>query len=131
MSWLTVLLFLFLFIAGLLGMQFFGFKLDSCVVDGAQQMCPPGLDFSECPSHWNCYVECNATVALTWYPFPGSPYGDQAYCEVFPRGSSIGLPGVEYLAQVCVNASHAELVDALCAACAITGHDTAMIHTCS
>jgi len=100
MSWLTVLLFLFLFIAGLLGMQFFGFKLDSCVVDGAQQMCPPGLDFSECPSHWNCYVECNATVALTWYPFPGSPYGDQAYCEVFPRGSSIGLPGVEYLAQV-------------------------------
>lgn len=55
-------------------------------VEGAQQLCPPGLTFQDCPAHFDCYVPCDASEALTWIPVDGSPYGGMAYCEAFPRG---------------------------------------------
>ncbi|KAG1653438.1 hypothetical protein FOA52_010471 [Chlamydomonas sp. UWO 241] len=98
-SWLTVLLFLFLFIAGLLGMSFFGYKLSYCEIDGAEQICPPGLTFEECPATLDCYIACDQTLELQWYEVDGSPYGDQAYCEVFPRTPVVGMVPT-YWAQV-------------------------------
>ena len=91
--------------------QLFGYKLDSCnTVPGSQQLCPPGETFEMCPSHFDCYLRCNETVALTWYSVPASPYGGMAYCEAFPRqqydaylgnaANASGLTGVEYWAQV-------------------------------
>ncbi|KAG1668958.1 hypothetical protein FOA52_001002 [Chlamydomonas sp. UWO 241] len=99
-SWLTMLLFLFMFITGLLGMEFFGYKLASCSVEGSEQLCPPGIDVLDCPPHFDCYVPCSAALANTWYPFTDSPYGGQAYCEVFPAGAEIGADGTQYWAQV-------------------------------
>ncbi|GAX83897.1 hypothetical protein CEUSTIGMA_g11321.t1, partial [Chlamydomonas eustigma] len=106
-GWLTVLLFLYLFITGLLGMTFFSYKLDSCpLVTGSVQLCPPGMTWRDCPSHFDCYIACDESLALQWYQVPGSPYGNQAYCEVFPRELSMNYTDpavngtVQYLAQV-------------------------------
>ena len=102
-GWITLLLLLFLFVAALLGMQFFGYRLDSCPqVEGAQQLCPPGLTFQDCPSHFDCYVACDASLALQWFNVSGSPYGDMAYCEAFPRQQYAdgNTAGVQYWAQV-------------------------------
>ena len=30
-------------------------------------------------------MPCNASLAFEWFTVPGSPYGNQAYCEAFPR----------------------------------------------
>ncbi len=104
-GWLTALLFLFLFISGLLGMTFFGYKLDSCAVPGAQQLCPPGMTWRDCPSHFDCYIQCNASQIFQWYSLSASPYGGQAYCEAFPRafndtGYPVIGPDTQYWAQV-------------------------------
>ena len=72
--------------------QFFGFKLDSCIVPGSAQLCPPGLTWRDCPQHFDCYVPCNSSVAFQWYLVPGSPYGGSAYCEMFPRMPSDAIP---------------------------------------
>ncbi|GAX76998.1 hypothetical protein CEUSTIGMA_g4445.t1 [Chlamydomonas eustigma] len=91
-GWLTVLLFLYMFIMGLIGMTFFGYKLDSCpLVPGSVQLCPPGMTWRDCPSHFDCYITCDKSQALTWFQVPGSPYGGQAYCEVFPRDVTFNL----------------------------------------
>lgn len=83
-------------------LQLFGYKLTSCQVEGAQQLCPPGLTFQDCPSHFDCYVACDASLALQWFNVSGSPYGDMAYCEAFPRQQYAdgNTTGVQYWAQV-------------------------------
>lgn len=81
-------------------MQFFGYKLDYCQLTDAVQLCPPGLTWRDCPAHFDCYIPCNASLALEWYPVLGSPYGGMAYCEQFPRGSDSNDTGVQYWAQV-------------------------------
>ncbi|GAX86028.1 hypothetical protein CEUSTIGMA_g13443.t1 [Chlamydomonas eustigma] len=103
-GWLTVLLFMYIFITGLLGMAFFGFKLDSCPqVPNAIQLCPPGLTWMDCPPHFDCYVPCNSSVALSWFSVSGSPYGNQAYCEVFPRSQVASFMQQESTLQVVNN----------------------------
>eukprot|EP00798_Chlamydomonas_sp_ICE-L_P006468 gene6469-3102_t len=92
--YISLLLFLFLFICGLLGMQLFGYKLVFCdLVEGSQQLCPPGLEVSECPSHFDCYVPCEADQVSSWVEVPGSPYGGLAFCEQFPPPAG-GYPNV-------------------------------------
>lgn len=85
-SWLTLLLLLAMFIWGLLGMQFFGFTLARCQLEGAKQLCPPGLDvLADCPQVWDCYIRCDPGQEGGWFELDGSPYGNRAYCERFPR----------------------------------------------
>ena len=85
-------------------LQFFGYKLDYCTVPGAIQLCPPGLTLDDCPSHFDCYIPCNASVAFQWFPFPDSPYGGLAYCESFPRSPAYSVAlnntGFQFWAQV-------------------------------
>eukprot|EP00798_Chlamydomonas_sp_ICE-L_P013775 gene13775-19683_t len=58
-GYLNLLILLFMFITGLIGMQVFGYSLQSCeFVEGSQQLCPPGLAYAQCPSHLDCYVGC-------------------------------------------------------------------------
>eukprot|EP00955_Chlamydomonas_euryale_P106793 365725-Chlamydomonas_euryale.AAC.52 len=68
-------------------------------VEGAQQLCPPGFMYQECPPVLECYVPCTQAEALTWYAVEGSPYGEQAYCEIFPRTPELGVVP-QYWAQV-------------------------------
>eukprot|EP00798_Chlamydomonas_sp_ICE-L_P001589 gene1589-32977_t len=104
--YLSLLLMLLMFIAGLLGMSLFGYRLDFCIlVTGSKQLCPPGLSIDECPRHFNCYVGCDPALAGIWYQVPNSPYGGQGYCEEFPAQPADGgqLPSdtvYQYWAQV-------------------------------
>eukprot|EP00798_Chlamydomonas_sp_ICE-L_P013416 gene13416-19269_t len=98
--YLSLLLLLIMFITGLLGMNLFGYNAVYCnLVLGSEQLCPPGLTYDECPRHYDCYVDCDLSLAGSWYNVSGSPYGGMAYCEAFPRQPSDGssLPaGTEY-----------------------------------
>ena len=124
--WIAFLLILYLFVIGLLGgivslvasqflsvtsnyvlytLQLFGYKLDTCPVKGSVQLCPPGLSTRDCPDHYDCYLPCPSSLALQWFQVPDSPYGGQAYCEVFPRQlasnySSLNSSQVQFWAQV-------------------------------
>ena len=90
------------YINSLSSSQLFGYKLDYCTITDAVQICPPGLTFEDCPSHFDCYVPCNDSLALQWFPVLGSPYGGMAYCEQF-SGQPVASGGksvVQYWAQV-------------------------------
>ena len=80
-----MLLIFYMFSFGMLGEAFFGYKLDVCSV--GRQVCPNGYTLTECPDHFNCYVDCSSDDFGTWIDVPGSPYNNQAYCEAF--GSNI------------------------------------------
>ena len=87
--------------------QLFGYRMAFCDnVLGSEQLCPPGLTYDDCPSHFDCYLPCEPTLAGSWFGVPNSPYGGQAYCEQFPRqpGGTIAPDPdgtqYEYLAQV-------------------------------
>jgi hypothetical protein len=69
--YLSLLLLLFVYIIALMGMQLFGHKFSSCDVEGAQQLCPPGMQRQECPSYPDCYVPCSESQAATWLSVPG------------------------------------------------------------
>ena len=89
------------------------FRFDFCSAEGAQQLCPPGMnvaedcplgaeDCYECPAHRDCYVKCSEQHWGAWIQVPGSPYNDAAFCERFPRADSGAAPPAEgwtYLAQ--------------------------------
>jgi hypothetical protein len=65
-SYLVLLLLLFMFITGLLGLQLFGYKLVFCdQVEGSYQSCPPGAD---CPAHWDCFIPCDPANVTQWIP---------------------------------------------------------------
>jgi hypothetical protein len=68
-SYLSLILLLFMFITALLGMQLFGYAFAFCdEADGfplgAQYLCPPGVD---CPRHYDCYLPCDASQVRTWH----------------------------------------------------------------
>jgi hypothetical protein len=69
--YLSLLLLLFVYIIALMGMQLFGHKLSSCNVEGAQELCPPGMQRAECPSYPDCYVPCSESQVATWFGVPG------------------------------------------------------------
>ncbi|KAF5841710.1 Ion transport protein-domain-containing protein [Dunaliella salina] len=102
-AYLLALVLLFMFVMGLLGMQLFGFLNVFCNhIDGGTQTCPPGV---ECPDYRDCYVPCEEQLQGQWFEVEGSPYGNMAFCEVFPRDfvpsnldNEAGWP--VYLAQV-------------------------------
>lgn len=73
--YLSLLLLLFVYIIALMGMQLFSHKFSSCDVDGAQQLCPPGVPRHECPSYPDCYVQCSESQAATWFAVPGEKLG--------------------------------------------------------
>eukprot|EP00882_Tetradesmus_deserticola_P027290 GHRQ01030179.1.p2 GENE.GHRQ01030179.1~~GHRQ01030179.1.p2 ORF type:complete len:131 (+),score=46.55 GHRQ01030179.1:120-512(+) len=70
--YLSLLLLLFVYIVALMGMQLFGHKFSSCTVDGAQELCPPGIQRHECPAYPDCYVPCSDSQAATWIDVPGN-----------------------------------------------------------
>lgn len=69
--YLSLLLLLFLYIFALMGMQLFGYSFSSCSVSGAQQLCPPGVDITDCPSYPDCYVPCSDSQVFSWFSMPG------------------------------------------------------------
>ena len=87
MSSLAGMLFLFIFIFDLLGMQMFGYKFifcDSYETEGAEPMCPPGVRSQDCPKRRDCYADCAAPQVDQWITFasgasgPCTAYGDAA-----------------------------------------------------
>jgi hypothetical protein len=81
--YLSLLLLLFVYIIALMGMQLFGHKFSSCDVEGAQELCPPGMQRSECPSYPDCYVPCSESQVGSWFSVPG---------EVLPQlGPELGV----------------------------------------
>mmetsp|Transcript_6417 Transcript_6417/g.22602 ORF Transcript_6417/g.22602 Transcript_6417/m.22602 type:complete len:1664 (+) Transcript_6417:339-5330(+) len=72
-SYLSLILLLFIFIFSLLGMQLFGYAFvycDETGVDGAGDMCPDGA--IDCPKHEDCYVYCSPPELNSWVTYPGS-----------------------------------------------------------
>ncbi|KAF5831559.1 Ion transport protein-domain-containing protein [Dunaliella salina] len=89
--YLLALVLLFMFVMGLLGMQFFGYQIAWCgKMEGASQRCPPGV---ECPLHRECYVDCRPEQLGQWFEVDRSPYNGLAYCERFPRDFDPSNPG--------------------------------------
>mmetsp|Transcript_3541 Transcript_3541/g.12709 ORF Transcript_3541/g.12709 Transcript_3541/m.12709 type:complete len:1714 (-) Transcript_3541:989-6130(-) len=71
-SYLSLILLLFIFIFSLLGMQLFGYMFIFCDhygVEGADYLCPPG-EVDNCPNHYNCFVPCDDTMENAWVTFP-------------------------------------------------------------
>jgi hypothetical protein len=54
---LTAILVVVFVTFGLMGMSLFNYKMSSCPVDKALQVCPPG---ESCPDTLDCYVKCLA-----------------------------------------------------------------------
>jgi hypothetical protein len=90
--YLSLLLLLFVYIIALMGMQLFGHKFSSCDVEGARELCPPGMQRSECPSYPDCYVPCLESQVASWFSAAG---------ETLPQqGPDLGVAGSEGLQQV-------------------------------
>jgi len=75
-SYLSLILLLFIFIFSLLGMQLFGYMFIFCEftgIDDATSTCPYGED---CPSHPDCYVPCDAaTQGGLWVDYLSNELG--------------------------------------------------------
>ena len=54
------MLFLFIFIFDLLGLQLFGYEFVFCGQKRRRPMCPPGVAETACPNRKDCYVACKA-----------------------------------------------------------------------
>ncbi|KAK3250718.1 Caveolin-2 [Cymbomonas tetramitiformis] len=74
-SYLSLILLLFIFIFALLGMKFFGYKFEFCEGD-AYTTCPEG-EQDRCPSHRDCYVECEVAQVGEWIE-------DTGLCVAYP-----------------------------------------------
>jgi uncharacterized membrane protein YgcG len=89
MSSLAGMLFLFIFIFDLLGMQMFGYQFifcDSYDVEGATPMCPPGVLSADCPKRRDCYAPCAAPQVDQWITFGSDGGGAGGLCSAFPGG---------------------------------------------
>eukprot|EP00899_Mesostigma_viride_P019380 jgi/Mesvir1/27443/Mv07229-RA.2 len=95
-SYLSLILLLFIFVFALLGMQLFGYEFAFCDV-GGKPMCPPG---ETCLGHLDCYEPCTPDQVGQYDPggtgaFPGG------FCERYPMSWVEGDPeppgGVKYL----------------------------------
>jgi len=104
-SYLSLILLLFIFIFSLLGMQLFGYQFIFCDdygVDGAEAICPPG-DTSDCPDHYNCFVPCVEDQVGSWvtYPAPVEPFDASAggYCSTYTETED-GVTTVEHYVEL-------------------------------
>jgi len=76
-SYLSLILLLFMFIFALLGMQLFGFEFVSCEGYGLEESkmnCPAGWN-DMCPKHFDCYAPCPAAQLGEWVTFDDSGFG--------------------------------------------------------
>jgi len=70
-SYLSLILLLFIFIFSLLGMQLFGYAFIFCDhigLEDAVKQCPAGLA-DTCPKHFDCYVPCDPVLENQWITF--------------------------------------------------------------
>mmetsp|Transcript_3119 Transcript_3119/g.7221 ORF Transcript_3119/g.7221 Transcript_3119/m.7221 type:complete len:1718 (+) Transcript_3119:685-5838(+) len=70
-SYLSLILMLFIFIFALLGMQFFGYQFVFCNGYGlefAAKTCPAGMS-DTCPRHPDCYAPCPKALVGEWVTF--------------------------------------------------------------
>jgi len=78
-SYLSLILLLFIFIFSLLGMQLFGYMFIFCDIYGlenADYMCPYGMK-DDCPSHYDCYVPCYKPLQEgLWVDYLSNELGD-------------------------------------------------------
>ena len=76
-SYLSLILLLFMFIFALLGMQLFGYEFIFCDgygIEGSQKDCPAGMN-GVCPKHFDCYAPCTAAEVNKWVTFGDSAGG--------------------------------------------------------
>jgi len=76
-SYLSLILLLFIFIFSLLGMQLFGFQFIFCDhigLEDAEKQCPAGLA-DTCPKHFDCYVPCEKSLVGEWVEFTEAGFG--------------------------------------------------------
>ena len=93
MSSLAGMLFLFIFIFDLLGLQLFGYEFvfcDSYDVEGAAPSCPPNVLETSCPNRKDCYVGCESAQADTWIAYDSGATG---YCAKYGDGSYLARLG--------------------------------------
>ena len=78
LSYLSVLMGLYMFIFALLGQQLFSHELLFCDLSGvpsAAPMCPPGEDVMACPDVQHCYAPCDQAQADTWITYSNNVWG--------------------------------------------------------
>ena len=108
-SYLSLILLLFMFIFALLGMQLFGYEFVFCteygldVDGGAKSTCPAGM-IDECPKHFDCYAPCDASLVGQWVTFDDSGAG--GLCQMYsgdkfnPSTRTTEHVNAEYLARL-------------------------------
>ena len=73
-SYLSLILLLFMYVFALLGMQLFGYEFIDCGgygIEAASKDCPAGMT-KECPDHFDCYAPCESSQVGQWVTFTGA-----------------------------------------------------------
>ena len=81
-SYLSLILLLFMFVFALLGMQLFGYEFIDCGgygIEAADKNCPAGMT-KECPDHFDCYAPCESSQLGQWVTFVGTEGGLGGEC---------------------------------------------------
>ena len=81
-SYLSLILLLFMFVFALLGMQLFGYEFIDCGgygIEAANKNCPAGMT-KECPDHFDCYAPCESSQLGQWVTFVGAEGGLGGEC---------------------------------------------------
>ena len=81
-SYLSLILLLFMFVFALLGMQLFGYEFIDCGgygIEAADKNCPAGMT-KECPDHFDCYAPCESSQLGQWVTFVGAEGGLGGEC---------------------------------------------------
>ena len=81
-SYLSLILLLFMYVFALLGMQLFGYEFIDCGgygIEAADKNCPAGMT-KECPDHFDCYAPCESSQVGQWVSFVGAEGGLGGEC---------------------------------------------------
>ena len=81
-SYLSLILLLFMYVFALLGMQLFGYEFIDCGgygIEAADKNCPAGMT-KECPDHFDCYAPCESSQVGQWVTFVGAEGGLGGEC---------------------------------------------------
>ena len=81
-SYLSLILLLFMYVFALLGMQLFGYEFIDCGgygIEAANKNCPAGMT-KECPDHFDCYAPCESSQVGQWVTFVGAEAGLGGEC---------------------------------------------------
>ena len=81
-SYLSLILLLFMYVFALLGMQLFGYEFIDCGgygIEAADKNCPAGMT-KECPDHFDCYAPCESSQLGQWVTFVGAEGGLGGEC---------------------------------------------------